>query len=211
MEYSISHNLSQGLSRTELRKIIRLKRQSLTAKEQNLAGVALLEQVKQLPNIHQAQNVAIYLSSDGEIDTQPVIDWLWQQNKHVLLPVLHPFSKGHLLFLRYQANTPVCFNKYGIIEPQLNQTLICPIHQIDIIFTPLVAFDHTGQRLGMGGGYYDRTLDVWFKTGKGAIPIGLAHQCQQVDLLPVEHWDIPLPTIVTPKQIWHWENNNKSL
>lgn len=207
----MKYPITQDLSRTQVRQIIRQKRQSLTQHEQDSAGLALLEQIKSLSIINHAQNIAIYLSSDGEVDTQPIIEWLWQQKKRVLLPVLHPFSQGHLLFLDYRATSPTCYNKYRIIEPKLDQTQICPVSDIDIIFTPLVAFDHNGQRLGMGGGYYDRTLEKWFTTGRGAIPIGLAHQCQQVDKLPSAHWDIPLPIIVTPKQIWHWEKNKKSL
>jgi len=57
----------------------------------------------------------------------------------------------------------------------------------------------------MGGGYYDRTLSKWFETGKGALPVGLAHDCQQVERLPTESWDIPLPKIVTPSKTWQWE------
>ncbi|OEF27808.1 5-formyltetrahydrofolate cyclo-ligase [Vibrio rumoiensis] len=205
----MKYPITQDLSRTQWRQLIRQKRQSLSQEEQEAAGLELLEQIKQLSNITDAHNIALYLSSDGEIDTQPTINWLWQQGKQVLLPVLHPFSKGHLLFLKYHANSPICHNKYGIVEPKLDQTQVCPVSNIDIIFTPLVAFDPTGQRLGMGGGYYDRTLETWFNTGRGATPIGLAHQCQQVEHLPSQHWDIPLPIIVTPKQAWHWDINNR--
>ncbi|MGO2498206.1 MAG: 5-formyltetrahydrofolate cyclo-ligase [Vibrio litoralis] len=207
----MKYPIQPELSRSQLRQLIRQRRTSLTSDEQTAAGIALLEQIKQLPAIHDANNIAIYLSSDGEIDTKPVIEWLWQQDKKVVLPVLHPFSKGHLLFLNYHADSPITHNKYGIAEPKLDQTQICLIKDIDIIFTPLVAFDHTGQRLGMGGGYYDRTLEQWFNTGIGPLPIGLAHDCQQVEQIPAEHWDIPLPIFVTPSNIWHWEKAEKSL
>ncbi len=192
-------------SRSQIRTLIRQRRCALSSQQQQQAGLALLEKIQQLPQIVNANTVGIYLSNDGEIDTKPTIEWLWQQGKQVLLPVLHPFSQGHLLFLHYRPDSRVCHNKYGIIEPVLDQTQICPIKNIDIIFTPLVAFDESGQRLGMGGGYYDRTLQPWFSNGQGAIPIGLAHDCQQVEQLPTEHWDIPLPIFVTPSQIWHWE------
>ena len=69
-----------------------------------------------------------------------------------------------------------------------------PLNELDIIFTPLVAFDRQGNRLGMGGGFYDRTLQQWQQ--KSFIPVGLAHQCQQVEKLPVETWDIPLERIL---------------
>lgn len=67
---------------------------------------------------------------------------------------------------------------------------------------PLVAFDEYGQRLGMGGGFYDRTLQNWqhYKMQ----PVGYAHDCQLVEKLPVEEWDIPLPAVVTPSKVWEW-------
>lgn len=207
MQYPIPLNAT----RTQIRQLIRQRRGALSATEQRQAGLALLENIKQLTHIDNANTIAIYLSNDGEVDTQPTIEWLWQQGKQVVLPVLHPFSSGHLLFIHYTPHSPVCENKYGIIEPVLDQTQVCPIKYIDLIFTPLVAFDHHGQRLGMGGGYYDRTLKSWFENGKGAMPIGLAHDCQQVEQLPYEHWDIPLPIFVTPSRIWHWEKHDKSL
>ena len=84
-------------------------------------------------------------------------------------------------------------NKYGIFEPHLNVQNVLPLEQLDVIFTPLVAFDKQGNRLGMRGGFYDRTLQHWQQ--QRFIPVGLAHQCQQVDALPVESWDMPLERI----------------
>ncbi|GAK85225.1 5-formyltetrahydrofolate cyclo-ligase [Vibrio ponticus] len=121
--------------------------------------------------------------------------------------MIHPFSKGHLLFLHYQANTEMVLNQYRILEPKLKQHLIQPLAKLDLICTPLVAFDSTGHRLGMGGGYYDRTLAPWFHARQGAKPIGLAHDCQHVSRLPIESWDVPLPKIVTPSRIWQWESH----
>lgn len=203
--------MNDSLSRDKIRTLIRKRRQALSSQDQTQAGLDLLNQIKKLPHITQAKSIALYLSIDGEVDTAPSIKWLWQQNKQVLLPVIHPFSPGHLLFLNYLPTTPMLINQYGIPEPILDQTQICPLSNIDIIFTPLVAFDESGQRLGMGGGYYDRTLEKSFETGEGAQAIGLAHNCQKVDTLPTQDWDIPLSIIVTPEQIWHWENNLKSL
>ena len=72
----------------------------------------------------------------------------------------------------------------------------------DVVLTPLVAFDEQGQRLGMGGGFYDRTLQNWQQYGLQ--PVGYAHDCQGVEALPVEKWDVPLPAVVTPSKIWVW-------
>ncbi|HGS4652779.1 TPA: 5-formyltetrahydrofolate cyclo-ligase [Vibrio cholerae] len=191
-------------SRTHLRLQIRQRRQSLSAFEQQTASQQLIHTFSSLPEVTAAQRIALYLANDGELNTQPLIEWLWQQGKQVYLPVLHPFAKGHLLFLHYHAHTPMNKNRYGIAEPKLDQRSICPVRELDIIGTPLVAFDQSGQRLGMGGGYYDRTLAPWFKTQQGAMPIGLAHDCQQVEQLPTASWDIPLRKIVTPSKVWQW-------
>ncbi len=74
-----------------------------------------------------------------------------------------------------------------------------------MLITPLVAFDEYGQRLGMGGGFYDRTLQNWqhYKMQ----PVGYAHDCQLVEKLPVEEWDIPLPAVVTPSKVWSGEGD----
>lgn len=176
--------------RAQLRNQIRQTRYLLTALEQAQAEKIVTQKALDLIAQRQAQNIAIYLSFDGEISTQLLIEQLWEKGKNVYLPLLHPFCKGHLLFIHYTPQTPLIPNKFGILEPQLNVQHILPLEKLEIIFTPLVAFDKQGNRLGMGGGFYDRTLQDW--RSKNFIPVGLAHQCQQVETLPIESWDIPL-------------------
>ncbi|RTZ15928.1 5-formyltetrahydrofolate cyclo-ligase [Vibrio aquaticus] len=192
------------LSRQDFRQAIRLKRNQLPQDFQHQAGLELAIRFFALKEVQSAQHIALYLSADGEIDTKPLIERLWQSGKQVYLPVIHPFSKGHLLFLHYTPDSSMVLNKYNISEPKLEQRKIIPTSSLDLICTPLVAFDSSGHRLGMGGGYYDRTLEPWFKTKQGPKPLGLAHDCQHVDSLPIESWDVPLPKIVTPTKIWQW-------
>jgi 5-formyltetrahydrofolate cyclo-ligase len=204
----MNNSLIKSAPRQLLRKAIREKRQSLSHVEQKQASVDLLTQLKSDKKIFQAQHIAIYLANDSELDAHPFIEWCWQQQKSVYLPVIHPFSAGQLLFLKYNKNTKMQANQYGINEPKLDITAVKLVNNIDIMFTPLVAFDQKGNRLGMGGGFYDRTLARWykeFKTNKQAkpYPIGLAHNCQKVDNIPCEIWDIPLPEIITPDK--HYE------
>jgi 5-formyltetrahydrofolate cyclo-ligase len=191
--------------RQAIRTLVRARRQSLSIQQQHDDSMMLLSQLSNNTAVLNAQHIAIYLSNDGELSTKRFIQWCWQQRKSVYLPVVHPFSSGHLLFLRYSEATVMTVNRFGISEPKLNVNNIIHPSDLDIIFTPLVAFDSTGARLGMGGGFYDRTLANWhqrYKSNKLAkpFPIGLAHNCQQVEHIPSQHWDIPLPQLFTPSQ-----------
>ncbi|MDO6426524.1 5-formyltetrahydrofolate cyclo-ligase [Thalassotalea sp. 1_MG-2023] len=185
-------------SRQGIRQQIRLARQALSVEMQTQASLLLVDQLKQIPAVKNAKSIAIYHANDGELNTTPFIHWCWQQKIQTYLPVLHPFNKGQLLFLHYCASTIMTHNKYGILEPKLDVRHVCPLRNLDIIFTPLVAFDETGARLGMGGGYYDRTLANLYSTTPAIM--GLAHDCQKVTTVPIEVWDVPLPHIVTPSK-----------
>ena len=184
----------QQTLRNQLRQQIRKTRANLTALQQQQAEDSITQQALALIEERNAQHIALYISFDGEISTDKLIQILWAQGKQVYLPVLHPFNPNHLLFLRYLPDTPMLKNKFGIWEPKLNVQSVLPLEELDILFTPLVAFDKQGNRLGMGGGFYDRTLQHWQKSS--FIPVGLAHQCQQVEQLPTEAWDVPLHQIL---------------
>jgi len=199
----VNHPSHKAELRQYLRQLIRTRRNELTDNEQAQAAHLLKERLIRHEKVISAKRIAIYLANEGELDPKPFIQWCWQHNKEVYLPVLHPFCKGHLLFLRYKPDTQMSINQYGIEEPALDVTQICPIEQLDVLCTPLVAFDTSGARLGMGGGFYDRTLSGWFhrhslNTQAKPYPIGIAHDCQQVEQVPSEHWDVPIPEIITP-------------
>ena len=185
---------TQQTLRNQLRQQIRKTRANLTALQQQQAEDSITQQALALIEAQNAQHIALYVSFDGEISTEKLIKTLWAQDKQVYLPVLHPFNPNHLLFLRYLPDTPMLKNKFGIWELKLNVQNVLPLDELDILFTPLVAFDKQGNRLGMGGGFYDRTLQNW--QNSSFIPVGLAHQCQQVEQLPTEAWDVPLHRIL---------------
>ncbi len=188
--------------RQEIRQQIRQRRRKLTPDEQHLFAQLAAERMLAYEPVVKAATVAVFLSFDGELDTTPLIRALWQAGKTVYLPVLHPFSKGNLLFLRYSENSHLVMNRLKILEPKLDVRDVLPLDKLDVLIAPLVAFDEQGQRLGMGGGFYDRTLQNWQQ--HGLWPVGLAHDCQHVPALPAEEWDIPLPAVVTPSRIWEW-------
>lgn len=197
MTTATANSALPSTTRQQLRKNIRNQRQQLSAKMQQQAATDIATTVLVSDIIVSGQHIALYLANDGELDTYPLIQALWQLGKSVYLPVLHPFVAGYLLFVRYDKDTLLYPNKFGIPEPLPACHRLIPLQQLDIIFTPLVAFDAAGNRLGMGGGFYDRTLSQLSPDSHCQL-IGLAHNCQQVDAVPGEAWDIPLKQIITP-------------
>ena len=189
-------------TRQQIRQQIRQRRRALTPEQQTQFALQAADRMMAYPPVLLAQTVAVFLSFDGELDTRPLIDQLWRAGKRVYLPVLHPFSPGNLLFLHYHPSSDLVVNRLKIREPKLDVRDVLPLSQLDVLVTPLVAFDATGQRLGMGGGFYDRTLQNWRQ--HRLQPVGYAHDCQQVDALPTEQWDIPLPAVITPSKTWLW-------
>lgn len=196
-----SDKQQQAQQKKAIRKQVRTLRKQLSQCEQHYAEEQLADRIMAKVKKTDAKKVALFFSMDGEIGTQLAIECLWQAKVEVYLPVIHPFNPHGLLFIRYQADTPLYRSALGMLEPKAECPAICPVSQLDILFTPLVAFDATGNRLGMGGGFYDRTLSHHYKQ-KATTPmvVGLAHACQQVPQVPVEPWDIPLKEIITDQQ-----------
>ena len=104
-----------------------------------------------IEHLAAADTVAAYCAQDGEVDLAPLIDVCWQRGIAVALPVL---SGRRMAFAGYRPDTALRNNRYGILEPVSAQPLLEPT----VVLAPLVAFDDAGNRLGMGGGYYDRYL-----------------------------------------------------
>lgn len=186
--------------RQQLRKQLRAARNALSASEQQQASEALCSQLSGILPV-SLHRIAGYLANDGEITLQPTLDYCFRKNIAVSLPVLHPFTGKHLLFQDYHQQTPMALNRFGISEPGLDCTAIRLLQMHDCLLMPLVGFDAQGNRLGMGGGFYDRTLATLTQQNTSPLLIGVAHDCQQVATLPIEPWDIPLDMIITPTQI----------
>lgn len=187
---------SVGMSRDNIRRHVRQERNSLSGEEQNqLALIASRHMLAEI-QAQSAQHVALYVTHDGELATQKLIEALWDVDINLYLPRIHPFSKGNLLFVRYDRDSVMVNNQYGISEPQLDVQHVITVDKLDMIITPLVAFDEHGNRMGMGGGYYDRTLAQ--VVDNKPLAVGFAHDCQQVSQVPTDFWDIPLPVIITP-------------
>ncbi|MBF6058278.1 MULTISPECIES: 5-formyltetrahydrofolate cyclo-ligase [Thiomicrorhabdus] len=188
---------------SEIRRQIRNRRQALSHQKQNLHSQqvldVLIETLFQEDEFQTPLKIALFLSQDGELGTHPTIDYLWQQSRHQLyLPVLETLPDWHMGFATYTPQSQMKANRFGINEPDLLPEQHIAGEELNIVFMPLVAFDGNGHRLGMGGGFYDRSFAFKLKrpTAKPKL-IGWAHSCQSVAKLPNEPWDVPLDGIVT--------------
>ncbi len=189
--------------RNTLRRELRQQRRALTAQQQRAAATALDRLVGRHPLFLRSQHIAIYLPNDGEMDLTPLLHRALTMGKQCYLPVLSPLYHNRLWFAPYHTGSKLSLNRFGIPEPDANYSQMRPAWALDLILTPLVAFDTQGNRLGMGGGFYDRTLAYLNRRQHWRKPrlLGTAHAFQQVAQLPCESWDIPLHGVVTEKEL----------
>jgi len=185
------------IRRQLLRQRNALNNNQLAAYSKNLA--------KHLTTHHifkTARNIASYLPFDKEIPTDAIHTNLEKYNKQLFVPKIIKGRLKQMLFCKINQNTSYQYNCFGIKEPD-NANNMKYANQMDLILLPLVAFDKKGNRLGMGGGYYDRALSFRKNRKKWHKPIllGLAYDFQQVQTLPRQQWDIPLDGIVTNTQL----------
>lgn len=184
----------------DLRRQLRQWRISLAPETLRQASLAITARIIRLPAFQRARHVAGYVGSKGEIDPMPLLHLAHLMGKSCYLPVLHPFLPGRLWFMRWTPGMPMVRNRFGIPEPPCDITLRRGAQWMDLIFMPLLGFDRHCHRLGMGGGFYDRTLAFTRGRRRSRRPllIGLAHDAQRCDDLPVAPWDISPHMIVTP-------------
>ncbi|MDH5328292.1 MAG: 5-formyltetrahydrofolate cyclo-ligase [Gammaproteobacteria bacterium] len=190
-------------SRKQLRKAMREKRRNLPIAEQTRLADRLAAHFSSHSLFRNSQRIAFYISNDGELDLLPLIVLALARKKRCYLPVLGAGSRPHLRFAPYRPGIKMRFNKFGIPEPQCFKREMAKPLAMDLVLTPLVAFDESGNRIGMGGGYYDRTFAFLRFRRRWSKPrlIGVAHDFQKVNRIQNESWDVPLSGVVTPSSV----------
>ncbi|BBP80618.1 5-formyltetrahydrofolate cyclo-ligase [Pseudomonas tohonis] len=187
------------LSRPALRRLLRQTRRTLSPLEQKRAARDLYRQLAQHPLFRRARHVALYLPEDGEIDPRPLLREAQKRGKATYLPVLKAWPPTRMVFQRLRPGEKLVRNRFRILEPRANGSQQRPVWTLDLVLLPLVGFDEDGGRLGMGGGFYDRSLAYRARRKNWQKPtlLGLAHECQKVDRLPLASWDVRLQATVT--------------
>lgn len=189
------------LSRPQLRRVLRQRRRALSRSQQRLAARNLYRQLAQSPQFRRARHIALYLPNDGEIDPRPLLVAAQKRGKHTYLPVLSAWPRTKMVFQRVSQHEKLAGNRFRILEPRTQPKRQRKVWALDLVLLPLVGFDDRGGRLGMGGGFYDRSLAYLRMRKNWHMPtlLGLAHECQRVEELTMASWDVPLQATVTDK------------
>lgn len=189
-------------SKFSLRKKFRALRAQIPTRyrEQAAKNAAQILSVQRL--FQDSQHVACYLAYQDEFDTTPIIEAIWAAKKNCYLPVLAQDDSKQLEFVLYEYGMALHLNRYSILEP-VNVENKMAARALELVITPLVAFDLLGHRLGTGGGFYDHTFS-FINDEKINFPtlLGLGYAVSQADSLPVDPWDIKLNDVLT-EQAWH--------
>ena len=194
-------------SQLTVRKQIRRARRNLSVQQQRRAGFKLAQLVLYHPRFLSSKRIAFYLPNDGEIDPTCALDCALNIGKFCYLPVLYRGGVNRLLFGRVTRESKFTPNRFGIPEPNIaTEGWVYPL-ELDLMLTPLVAFDILGNRIGMGGGFYDNTLSYLWPERNWRRPyvLGLAHEFQRINSIKENKWDIPLQTVITDKQVYNFK------
>lgn len=187
-----------------LRRRLRLDRNALHPAQQQRHALALARRLGRRGVFLRARRVGAYWSADGEIDPFPLLRIAHTRKKRCFLPVLRRHPHRKLWFLQYRPGDELTKNCYGIPEPRLRNRRVRLPWALDLLLVPLVGFDANCNRLGMGGGYYDRTLAYLRQRQHWRRPllVGIAHECQRVDALKTNPWDVPLDLVATEERLY---------
>ena len=192
---------------SQLRGMIRRRRQRIGLGAQYRAANALAKKICALPEYQAAGRLALYVASDSEIDCRFIIKDARRAGKQCFLPVLRDDNpKAHQMdFVSFPPGSPLGFNRYGIAEPKKGAKIAA--QALDLVIVPLVGFDRDGHRIGMGGGFYDRAFEFIGKHNKdvrthlqyqqGPVLIGVAHHVQEVSRIQPQPWDVRLNKVVS--------------
>lgn len=192
------------MNKTDLRREMRQRRRMLSMDEARTAARHLLRLARRHHLFLRNQRIGFYLPMAEEIDLFPLMNAALWLNKRCFLPVVPPRGARRLWFSRITDRPTWYQNRFGIYEHGSIQRVRA--QHLDILFMPLVAFDAQGNRLGMGGGFYDASL-AYLRTRRAFRKpklIGVAYDFQHVETLPKEPWDVPLDAVLTDRKLYRF-------
>ena len=177
---------------------MRRARRALRPKERARASQRLCQRLARSGLLTRYARFTAFFGFDGEVDLSRFTARLEATNKQLFMPVIRG---PRLWFMPMRSGTRLSRNRFGIAEPCGPPDDRVALLALDVILMPLVAFDRRGHRIGMGGGYYDRTFAFkrFKRTSSRPLLVGVGFELQCVDAIPAEPWDVPLDAAVTDR------------
>ena len=192
---SVNPEASQKALKSRLRKKIREQRRNIRDRERLALDSAINRFLATYIDQFHVRTIAAFWPFDGEPDLLPALHRLERQGIQLALPVIRKASASpSMIFGHWTIGATMEPNHFGIPEPVGTDEILLP--DIDLMLLPLVGWDQSGGRLGMGAGYYDRALQP-FTNSNAPIRMGVAYQLQKLPLIPAEPWDIRLHVILS--------------
>ena len=191
----MKNETSQKSKKSALRNDLRARRRQLDESERQVMNASINQFLTNFIAEHRPASIAAFWSFDGEPGLLPTLELSSRQGTQIVLPVISNSPAGNtLLFRQWSPDTLMKTNNFGIPEPDDTPEVL--LADIDLILIPLVAWDETGGRLGMGAGFYDRALQPCSQSDT-PIRTGVAYQLQKVANVPDEPWDIRLHRVLS--------------
>lgn len=192
------------MSQASVRRQLRKARRTLSRRYRRAAAQSLRRILATNLRYRRARRVAFYMAAGGEIDPAPLMHDAAADGKSCHLPImidrLMRWRPAPLAFQRFDPSRQALVrNRYGILEPPLFAPDIAKTEQLDVILVPLVAFDRHGNRVGMGQGFYDRTLGLLRGRYRRPWLVGCAYSIQEIEHIGANPWDVPLDAVLTEK------------
>ena len=188
-----------GKEKKQLRNQARQKRRALDPRQRSDASERICQRIAASKSFRNARRIALYLPMDGEVDCLPLLETALGAGKQIFLPQLPGRYPRAMNFALMDAQTTLEPGPLGTIQPARGSRIAVSAREMDLVITPLAAFDPLGNRIGMGAGYYDRTFSFLAHRKHWISPrlIGVAFECQKFPSVPIDRWDVPLWSIVT--------------
>ncbi|WP_272699076.1 5-formyltetrahydrofolate cyclo-ligase [Desulfovibrio sp. Fe33] len=186
--------------KTELRERLIRRRAALTADEVARASEGAVALIRTLFEWKNATEALLYWPVRGEIDLRPLAAELWQRGCRVLFPRCRPDSPGEMDLACAACEDELVPGAFSILEPDAMRCPAVDSCRPNIALIPGVSFDRRGNRLGFGGGYYDRLLAT--EAMRDTLIVGVAHEFQLVESIPTEPWDKPVDVVCTEDELW---------
>jgi len=167
----------------------------MPAAEREIASLAICDYLTTSRWFHRATTIGCYFAQEDEVSTWSVIASALRRKKRVFVPVIN--NSRRMQFVEFDDRSRLRRNRYGLQEPIDGQPIRAM--NIDLVVTPVVAFDDRGNRIGMGGGYYDRAFGFTRHRSVSFRPrlIGVAFACQQTQRIIANPWDVTLQEVLT--------------